>query len=205
MQAALLKGAAGASWLPVAESVLRAAGEGAARLFLPKRRAAPACYAGAFVVRWQPDELCLPGCLESDGGLAVTRRFEEIEHTADIAIRVWGRDLAELFANAAYGMACQLADPDDVELVVQHPIALEAYDVETLLVAWLGELLYLGERDGCVFVKFDIAEIEPTKLGADVQGGAVQVYRSHIKAVTFSGLRILQTDDGYETAIVFDV
>jgi SHS2 domain-containing protein len=25
-------------------------------------------------------------------------RFEEVEHTADIAIRVWGQDLAELFA-----------------------------------------------------------------------------------------------------------
>ena len=37
--------------------------------------------------------------------------FEEIKHTADIAIRVWGRDLTELFANGAYDLACQLAVP----------------------------------------------------------------------------------------------
>ena len=43
-----------------------------------------------------------------------TKRFEEVPHTADLAIRVWGRDMAELFVNAAYGMACQLGDPESV-------------------------------------------------------------------------------------------
>jgi len=133
------------------------------------------------------------------------RRFEEIEHTADIAIRTWGRDLAELFANAAYGMACQLADPDGLSLTVERPVQLEAFDVETLLVTWLGELLYLGERDGCVFTAFDMLEVAPTRLRAVARGGAVQEYRGHIKAVTFNELEIRRTDTGYETAIVFDV
>jgi SHS2 domain-containing protein len=65
--------------------------------------------------------------------------FEEIEHTADIAIRIRGRDLAELFVNAAYGMACQLSNPDAVKQTVERRIELDAYDAETLLVSWLGE------------------------------------------------------------------
>jgi len=133
------------------------------------------------------------------------RCFEEVEHTADVAIRVWGGDLAELFANAAYGMACQLADPDDVPLTVERSVELEAYDVETLLVAWLGELLYLGERDECVFAVFDVLKIVPTRLRAVAQGGAVREYRGHIKAVTFNELEIRHTEAGYETTIVFDV
>ncbi len=132
-------------------------------------------------------------------------RFEEIEHTADIAIRVWGRDLAELFANAAYGMACQLTDPDEVVQTVERSIELEAYDIETLLVAWLGELLYLGERDGCVFTGFDVLEVTATRLQAVARGGAVRKHQRHIKAVTFSELEIVHTDEGYETIIVFDV
>ena len=71
--------------------------------------------------------------------------------------------------------------------------------------AWLGELLYLGERDGCVFVTFDIAEVAPTRLSAVVEGGEAHSHQSHIKAVTFSGLVVRQTDRGYETTIVFDV
>jgi SHS2 domain-containing protein len=132
-------------------------------------------------------------------------RFEEVEHTADIAIRVWGQDLAELFANGAYGMACQMADPDAVDLNAERLIELEAYDVETLLVTWLGELLYLSERDECVFTEFDVLEITPTRLRARARGGSVREPRRHIKAVTFSELEIVHTDAGYETTIVFDV
>jgi SHS2 domain-containing protein len=135
----------------------------------------------------------------------MSQRFEEIEHTADIAIRVWGRDLAEIFANAAYGMACQLADASEVKWTVKRSVELDTYDVETLLVSWLGELLYLGEREECVFTDFDLHEITPTRLRATVRGGPVREHRRHIKAVTFSDLEIVQTDEGYETTIVFDV
>ncbi len=132
-------------------------------------------------------------------------RFEEVEHTADIAIRVWGHDLAELFANAAYGMVCQMADPDAAVRTVERLIELEAYDAETLLVAWLGELLYLDERDGYVFTDFDLLEVAPTRLRAIAWGGPVRDCRRYIKAVTFSDLKIVHTDEGYETTIVFDV
>lgn len=132
-------------------------------------------------------------------------RFEEIEHTADIAIRVWGHDLAELFANAAYGMACQLADPDGVENAVEEQITLEAPDAETLLVTWLGELLYLDERDGHVFVDFEMLRVMPTRLRAVARGGPTSDRKRHIKAVTFSDLQIRRTSSGLETTIVFDV
>jgi SHS2 domain-containing protein len=135
----------------------------------------------------------------------MSNRFEEVEHTADIAIHVWGHDLAELFANGAYGMACQMADPDAGNRTVEHLIELEAYDVETLLVTWLGELLYLGERDGCVFTDFDLLQVTPTRLRALARGGPVREHRRHIKAVTFSDLEIVHTSAGYETTIVFDV
>jgi SHS2 domain-containing protein len=131
-------------------------------------------------------------------------RFEEVEHTADIAIRVRGGDLTELFANAAYGMASQLADPGEVALTAESGVELEAPDAETLLVAWLGELLYLGERDECVFVAFDMLEVTPTRLRAVARGGPAREYRGHIKAVTFNDLAVRRTDGGYETTIVFD-
>lgn len=135
----------------------------------------------------------------------MTDRFEEIEHTADVAIRVWGRDLAELFVAAAYGMACQLADPSSITPTEERTISLEACDVETLLVAWLGELLYLDERDDCVLIDFDFREITPTRLQAVGRGGPPRERRGHIKAATFSDLEIHCTAEGCETTVVFDV
>jgi SHS2 domain-containing protein len=135
----------------------------------------------------------------------MTQRFEELPHTADLSIRVWGQDLAALFANAAYGMASLLAAPDDVAPAVAHSIALEAPDVETLLVSWLEELLYLGERDDLLFVRFELERVTAQELRAVAHGGPVRGARRSIKAVTFSGLAVVPTAEGYETTIVFDV
>jgi len=138
-----------------------------------------------------------------------SRGFEEIEHTADIAIRVRGRSLAEMFANAAYGMACQIAghpaSTDAADETIERTIELTAYDAETLLVTWLGELLYLSEREACVFSEFDMVEVTANRLQAIVRGGPAPAHRRHIKAVTFNDLDIVHTDAGYETTIVFDV
>ncbi|MFP3897378.1 MAG: archease [Anaerolineales bacterium] len=135
----------------------------------------------------------------------MTKRFEEIDHTADIALYIWGKDLAELFANAAYGMASQLTDVEKVSPTHEEEIALEAEDTEILFVEWLSELLYLGERGNRVYVEFDMQKVTERELRAIARGGTVATYHTNIKAVTFNELEIIQTEKGYETAVVFDV
>ena len=132
-------------------------------------------------------------------------RFEELEHTADIAIRVRGSALGELFANAAYGMACQLADVKEIEISIEREITLRADDVEMLLVDWLGELLYLGEREDAVFVEFEMMTVTHHELRALARGGRIAEHQAHIKAVTFSQMNVREIDGVYETPIVFDV
>lgn len=135
----------------------------------------------------------------------MTKRFEEIEHTADIALHVWGTDLADLFANAAYGMASQLTDVEEISPTDEEKIALEAEDVEILLVDWLSELLYRGERKNHVYIEFEIQKVTERELQAVARGGTVETHHTHIKAVTFNELEIVQTEKGYETTVVFDV
>lgn len=131
--------------------------------------------------------------------------FAEVEHTADVALRVWGEDLACLFASAARGMAWLITDPDAVPQTVTHAVELAAGDAETLLVTWLGELLYLNEREGVVLTVFDLEEVTPTCLRGKARGGPAPAIRYHIKAVTFSDLRIQPGPCGLETTVVFDV
>ncbi len=136
----------------------------------------------------------------------MTRKMiEEIEHTADLAIRVRGSDLAELFVNAARGMFGLMMGEQPVEPSVQREIELQAYDVETLLVDWLGELLYLNETYGEAYRDYQIQAISSTSLKGVVWGGPVKGQREHIKAVTFNELEIQQSERGFETSIVFDV
>ncbi|MCS7282640.1 MAG: archease [Anaerolineae bacterium] len=131
--------------------------------------------------------------------------FEELPHTADVALRVWGRDLKELFVNAARGLAWLMANPEAVRPEKEVPLDLSAPDAETLLVTWLGELIYLNERDGTVFTEFDLEEVTPTHLRGTVRGGRTDEIRHFIKAATFSGLVIRPTERGLETTVTFDV
>jgi SHS2 domain-containing protein len=134
-----------------------------------------------------------------------TGAIEEIEHTADLAIRVRGRHLKELFINAALGMGMLMADLKGIRPDVERQVELEELDAETLLVSWLGELLWFNEESDAVFVQFEIRELTRTRLRAAVWGGPVTKQWKHIKAVTFHDLEIIETVDGYEATLVFDV
>lgn len=132
--------------------------------------------------------------------------FEEIEHMADWALRVRGRDWPEFLANAAQGLVSLLvADPAAVPLEIQRQVELDAFDGESLLVNWLSELAYWAEADLLVFRQFDLVEVTPIHLQAAVQGGHVSNLQKHIKAVTYHNLEIVRTDEGFEATIVFDV
>jgi SHS2 domain-containing protein len=132
--------------------------------------------------------------------------IEIVEHTADWSLRIRGADLGELFANAAKGMAMLMVeDPQVLGEDVERSLALEAYDVESLLVDWLNELAYLAEVEGIVFKEIELNEIGEKQLAATVRGGKAPVLDKHIKAVTFHNLAIQQTAIGLEVTIVFDV
>jgi protein archease len=129
--------------------------------------------------------------------------FEEIEHTADWSFRVRGASLAQLLENAARAMHSFL--PTEVEGKSSvRAVEVEGVDRETLLVNWLNEILYLEERHGEIYQRFEISELSETHLRARVQGGC-SPGGSHIKAVTFHNLAIRQTSEGFEATVIVDV
>ena len=133
-------------------------------------------------------------------------KFEEIEHTADRALRIYGRDLEDLFGNAAEGLAALMLPPDGgAPAGVARSVELEAIDAESLLVAWLSELAFWAETESLVFRRFDFTELSPTRLRAVAHGGPVEALEKHVKAVTFHELAIRPVPQGLAATVVFDV
>ena len=136
----------------------------------------------------------------------IMKPYEDVPHTADWALRVRGGTAAELFTNAALGMYDLMdARPRSGSPEAKCEIALEALDLESLLVAWLNELLYHTESEGTAYDRFEIKRLDTSRLAASAWGGPAAGLKKQIKAVTFHNLRIVETDDGLETTIVFDV
>ena len=131
-------------------------------------------------------------------------RWQEIDHTADLALHIWADDLRDLFVTAARGMFSLIVPLDAIKPEHEATIELEALDVETLLVDWLNELLYLVEVQDIAFALVEIERVSATRLRATVCGCAVPEYLNYVKAATFHNLAVVETSEGYETEIVFD-
>jgi protein archease len=132
--------------------------------------------------------------------------FEEIEHTADRALIIYGRNLEELLLNAARGLNSLLgADADLPSTPKTKSLELDAIDAESLLVEWLSELAYWAEAEMLVFSKFDFQNVSPTHVKALIYGSRVTQMEKHIKAVTYHNLKIIKTETGLAATVVFDV
>jgi SHS2 domain-containing protein len=131
--------------------------------------------------------------------------FEEIDHTADLAMRVRGRDFAELLKHAAEGMLTLSGVAFKPVEGSQIRIDLQAPDREQLLVMWLEELLYAIEMRAVSHQDFSIVVDDELHLEATMREVDLETVGRQIKAVTFHNLRIFGTQEGLEATVVFDV
>lgn len=130
--------------------------------------------------------------------------FEEKAHTADWALRVWAKSLPALFAEAARGMYALSGANQAEGPKVKRTFQAEAPDAESLLVAFLSELVYAVEQEHLIFDEFDV-QVEGMKLKVEMSGAPILSLTKAIKAVTYHNLLIRPTARGYEVEIVFDV
>jgi SHS2 domain-containing protein len=130
--------------------------------------------------------------------------FEEISHTADWSVRVWAQDLPSLFAEAARAMNSLAGTVTDKDMRVERTFESEAPDTESLLVAFLSELVYYQELENLAFDLFEV-KVEGDMLMVEMEGAQIVSIDKAIKAVTYHNMKIEETSRGIEVVIVFDV
>jgi SHS2 domain-containing protein len=117
---------------------------------------------------------------------------------------VWAGDLPSLFEEAAQGMnimaGVKLAEGEKTKRHYES----EAPDPESLLVAFLSELIYYQEQEKLGFSKFDI-RIFDTRLSVEMEGAPILAMDKAVKAVTYHNLKIQKTAQGLDVEIVMDV
>ena len=130
--------------------------------------------------------------------------FEEIDHTADLALRVWGEDFYDLLKVAAKGLYYLL----DVKIIkdasLEHSFLIEMDSREVMLVDFLNELLYLCEEQAMMFQNFSFSR-DGRKLNILAKGERAASLGRNIKAVTFHELEIKEDQTRLVTTITFDV
>ncbi len=135
--------------------------------------------------------------------------YKSLEHTADLGIRVWGKDIKSLFINSASAMYDLIVDAKTVRPVKSIKIIVKAQDRDELLKNWLSELLYYFHVKETIFCRFDIVKLDKKNVASIAIGEKIDKSRHslkhEIKAVTFHGLNIHKIDNRISTDIIFDI
>jgi SHS2 domain-containing protein len=141
------------------------------------------------------------------------KQYEYLDHTADIKFLAYGKTLEEVFENAALAMFNVIIDTSKVSGETAREIFLKSPDMESLLVDWLSELLYLFEVDEIVFRKFQVKEIrgEGSEFSIAARASGQEFnsenlpFETEIKAVTYNQLKIEKIADGWKAQVVVDI
>ncbi|MDR1954358.1 MAG: archease [Candidatus Methanoplasma sp.] len=134
------------------------------------------------------------------------KRYELIDHTADLMVKAYGDTLEECFANAGYALFDQTVDLSGVGPAETFEVETSGDDLEDRLYSFLSELLFLEDCDGVVMCELDVS-FDGDKVICRGKGEVLDRnrhrIRSEIKAVTF---HMMSVDPGEPSVtVIFDV
>jgi len=137
-------------------------------------------------------------------------KYRIIDHPSDIGIEAFGKDKIELFENAAFGMMDMMFElnylhPEKYRLSKKFNIHVSADNLESLLIAWLSELLYISDSNKVQLSVFKIKEMTDKTLEAKVLGDKIIKISRFIKAATYNQLEVKKENDHWKARIIFDV
>jgi protein archease len=140
-------------------------------------------------------------------------RYLEDVGTADIAFEATGRDLAELFSDAADATTNVMIDNiDAIQLRETRRIQLTNDNIDMLLFDFLQELIFLKDAQR-LLLRIRALQIDRKDeiyfLTATAEGEPLDAERHHqradVKAVTLHNFSVEQTEDGWKAKVLLDI
>lgn len=133
------------------------------------------------------------------------KKYEILEHKADLKIRVFGKNLKELFLNAMTGMF-ESAKYEKEGKKIKREIKVSSQDLSSLLIDFLSEILYLSEVNKEVYENVNFRKLTEREIEGELIGRKLKRIGIEIKAVTYHNLEISQKENGnWQATILFDI
>lgn len=135
--------------------------------------------------------------------------YETFDHTADLGLRIRAADLDTLFAEAARALFATLVeDLDTIAPTQRLDITIPGSDRDYLLFDWLKELLYHFDVEHLLLSRFEV-RVGVEGLQGSAWGESLDPQRHElaheVKAITYHGLRVEQTLDGWLAEVIVDI
>lgn len=134
------------------------------------------------------------------------KEYELLEHTADLKIKAYGKDLPELFSNILKGMF-ENCRPilDNSQSSIDRKINIKSENLEALLIDFLSEALYLSDVNNEVYFQSNFKILTNNKLIGKIVGKKVERLGLEIKAVTWYDLKVKKENNLWTAVVLFDI
>ncbi len=137
------------------------------------------------------------------------KRYEVLDHTADIGLIIYGGDLKALFKNAGEAFFHLITDLKRVKCRIERRINIRGESLERLMVDWLSELLYLHDVENLLFKEFEVESVGEDGLKAVAKGEpfqeGVHVIKTEVKAVTYHQIEVQEENGRWRAQIILDL
>jgi SHS2 domain-containing protein len=137
------------------------------------------------------------------------KRYEVLDHTADIGLIIFGQDLKGLFENAGKAFFHLITDLRKVRRRVEKRVRIGEESLDRLMVDWLSELLYLHDVDHLLLKEFKVESVGEDGLKAVVEGEPFQagfhVIKTEVKAVTYHQIEVRKKDGNWRAQVILDL
>ncbi len=132
-------------------------------------------------------------------------KYKFIDHTADIAFEVYGKDLAELLENASYAFYEAFVYTEKVQKEYEKELEIDAEEPDYLLYKWLNELLYLFDTEFFAAKEVKI-KVENNKAIGKLIGGKFDssMVKVEPKAITMHKFKV-EKNDIWKAFVVIDI
>jgi SHS2 domain-containing protein len=137
------------------------------------------------------------------------KKYEQLDISGDAGLRIRGKDLEDLFKNAAISMSGLITDTESIKKTEIKKVSLSSDSYESLLVLWLNELIFLFDTYGFIGTSFEV-KIRKHSLNSQIGGGIIdpEVNESRLllKAATYHGLSLRRKSGSqWEATVIFDI
>jgi SHS2 domain-containing protein len=137
------------------------------------------------------------------------KKYRTIKRSSDLAVKIFGKSQAELFANSGFALFDLLTHIERVETGEQLTLEVEGADPDDLMVNWLRELLYLYQRSGYLLKEFVVKEVKNNYIRGEVSGEKFDPDRHEIQreisAVVSHQSRMEKTGDRWTAQVVLEL
>lgn len=127
--------------------------------------------------------------------------------TSDVLYEAHGKNLKELFENAALALLSVVCQIDKVKPEKAEEFEMKGEDLESTMFSWLQGIIAVVDTEGMFFSKVEVEEVDENHVRAKLWGEPTkpELGETVVKAVTYYKYKLEKTKEGYKVTVSLDI